>query len=298
MVMRRMRELPPRISRREPIELPVPGTTDAERTMKKLLVSMAITAGFAGSAFAADLARAPAYKAPPMAVAHTWTGCYIGAGGGYGMYNVDHSQRTTAGGAGLTIDETSGGRGWMATGQVGCDYQFNDRWVVGVFGDFDATFYRGEYGTSFAGAPALVGTLKQDWAWAAGARIGYLVTPSLLTFVSGGFTQAHYKSVDLTTLAAATTGLSLEAQTFNGFFVGSGVEYAIDWFPGLFWKCEARASYYQRKDVILTCAGIGLACPAIGAATGITESRQPTVYSVRSELVYRFNWGGPVVARY
>jgi outer membrane immunogenic protein len=271
--------------------------------MKKLLLSMAITAGFAGSALAADLGRAPAYKAPPMAVAHTWSGCYIGAGGGYGMYNVDHSQRITANGAGLTINETSGGRGWMATGQVGCDYQFNDRWVVGVFGDFDATFYRGDYGTSLAGVTPVVGTLKQDWAWAAGARVGYLVTPSLLTFVSGGFTQAHYKSVDLTTLGAVPTGISLEAQTFNGFFIGGGTEYAIDWFPGLFWKSEARASYYQRKDVVPTCVGAGVAGVGCGAAPvlgplGITESREPTVYSVRSELVYRFNWGGPVVARY
>jgi outer membrane immunogenic protein len=147
----------------------------------------------------------------------------------------------------------------------------------------------------------VVGTLKQDWAWAAGARVGYLVTPSLLTFVSGGFTQAHYKQVDLTTLAGAGTGVSLEAQTFNGLFVGSGVEYAIDWFPGLFWKSEARASYYQRKDVVPTCVAAGVACglaaPVLGPL-GITESREPTVYSVRSELVYRFNWGGPVVARY
>jgi outer membrane immunogenic protein len=268
---------------------------DAERTMKKLLLSMAITAGFAGSALAADMApRTPIYKAPPP-VAQTWSGCYIGAGGGYGMYNVEHSQRDSLTGVGLTINETSGGRGWMVTGQVGCDYQFNERWVVGVFGDFDATFYRGDYGTSLAGVIPVVGTLKQDWAWAAGARVGYLVTPSLLTFVSGGFTQAHYKSVDLTTLGGAATGITLDAQTFNGFFIGSGVEYAIDWFPGLFWKSEARASYYQRKDVVPTCVGVGAACaPLIGAVgfapLGIIESREPTVYSVRSELVYRFNW--------
>src|ERR1700737_1450052 len=118
LVMRRMRESPLGISRRGPIVLPVPPKTDAERTMKKLLLSMAITAGFAGSALAADMApRAPIYKAPPPMV-HTWTGCYIGAGGGYGMYNVDHSQRSTTTGAGLTINETSGGRGWLATGQV------------------------------------------------------------------------------------------------------------------------------------------------------------------------------------
>jgi len=260
--------------------------------MKKLLLSMAITAGFAGSALAADLGRAPAYKAPPMAVAHTWTGCYIGAGGGYGMYNVEHSQRATVGGAGLTINETSGGRGWLATGQVGCDYQFNDRWVVGVFGDFDWSNFRGDYGTTFPGTVGLVGTMKQTWGWAAGARIGYLVTPSLLTYFSGGFTQAHYDAVDLNFVTSgAPTGVQLGAQTFNGFFIGSGVEYAVDFLPGLFWKTEARASYFERKDVIPTCVSVVAGgCAAVGTTFGLTESRQPTVYTVRSELVYRFNW--------
>jgi outer membrane immunogenic protein len=268
--------------------------------MKKLLLSMAITAGFAGSALAADMApRTPIYKAPPPVV-HSWTGCYIAAGGGYGMYNVDHSQRQTTTGTGLTINETSGGRGWLATGQVGCDYQFNDRWVVGVFGDFDWTNTRGDYATSIAGTSIpLVGTLKQTWAWGAGARVGYLVTPSLLTYFNGGFTQAHFDAVNLTSLAGANSGIQLDAQTFNGFFIGSGAEYAIDFLPGLFWKSEARAAYYQRKDVSLNCVTAVGACTFVGNnAFGVTESRQPTIYSVRSELVYRFNWGGPVVARY
>jgi len=268
--------------------------------MKKLLLSMAVTAGFASSALAADLGRAPAYKAPPMAVAHSWTGCYIAAGGGYGMYNVEHSQRDSLTGVGTTINATSGGRGWLATGQVGCDYQFNDRWVVGIFGDFDWTNYRGDYGTTIplGGPLPAVGTLKQTWAWAAGARIGYLVTPSLLTFIDGGFTQAHFDSVNLTNMIGTNLNVQLDAQTFNGFFIGSGAEYAIDFLPGLFWKSEARAAYYQRKDVIPTCTGPSGICRVAGDTFGVTESRQPTVYSVRSELVYRFNWSSPVVARY
>jgi len=266
--------------------------------MKKLLLSMAITAGFAGSALAADMApRTPIYKAPAP-IAQTWTGCWIGAGGGYSMYNVEHSQRVTATGAGFTINQTTGGRGWLATGAVGCDYQFNDRWVVGVFGDFDWTNARGDYGTFLGGAP-VVGTLKQTWSWAAGARVGYLVTPSLLTYLNGGFTQAHFNAVDLTTLAGGATGIQTEAQTFNGFFIGSGVEYAVDFLPGLFWKTEARAAYYQKKDVVATCVGVvAVSCPVVGATFGVTDTREPTVYSVRSQLVYRFNWGGPVVARY
>jgi outer membrane immunogenic protein len=262
--------------------------------MKKLLLSVAVTVGFAGSALAADLARAPIYKAPPAAVAQSWTGCWIGAGGGYGMYNVDHSNRDTVTGAGLTTNMTAGGRGYVVTGAVGCDYQLSDRFVIGAFGDFDWTNLKGDYTTSIFGT-AVVGQMKQTWGWAAGARIGYLVTPSLLTYVNGGFTQAHFDTVNLATAGGLATGLQLDAQTFNGFFIGSGVEYAVDFLPGLFWKTEARAAYYQRKDVVPTCVGAGVACGGIVAAPvlgpiGITESREPTVYTVRSELVYRFNW--------
>src|SRR5690348_9975881 len=58
--------------------------------MKKLaLALLTTTAAFTGSAFAADLPmKAPAPYAAP-APAFSWTGCYIGAGGGYGMWNQE-----------------------------------------------------------------------------------------------------------------------------------------------------------------------------------------------------------------
>ena len=39
-------------------------------------------------AHAADIAR-PALKAPPPAPIYSWTGCYVGIGGGYGLYNEE-----------------------------------------------------------------------------------------------------------------------------------------------------------------------------------------------------------------
>ena len=59
--------------------------------MKKILLTAAALATFvAAPAMAADL-RAPAYKAPPPppVPVYSWTGCYVGAGGGYGMWNQD-----------------------------------------------------------------------------------------------------------------------------------------------------------------------------------------------------------------
>ena len=37
---------------------------------------------------------------------------------------------------------------------------------------------------------------KQTNTWVAGGRIGYLVNPNVLTYFSGGYTQAKFNSID------------------------------------------------------------------------------------------------------
>ena len=67
--------------------------------MKKLALA-AISLLIAGSASAADLRRPAPVKSPaPIAVGYNWTGCYVGAGGGYGMWNQDTQVIITATGA-------------------------------------------------------------------------------------------------------------------------------------------------------------------------------------------------------
>ena len=113
--------------------------------MKKLLIGSATFVAFAafGLARAADMPP-PVYKAPPPAPVYNWTGCYINGGGGYGMWNQDHYAEygppisTTFDPVSVTY--TNGGRGWLGTIGGGCDYQmplFNNRVVIGVFGDYD-----------------------------------------------------------------------------------------------------------------------------------------------------------------
>ncbi|MBR1149124.1 hypothetical protein [Bradyrhizobium sp. JYMT SZCCT0428] len=66
-------------------------------------------------------------------------------------------------------------------------------------------------------------------------------------------------------------------------------------------KTEGRASWYDRKDSRLTCVTVGANCVAGAVGTdpfGNIDSRRLTVYTAKTELVYRFNWGGPVVAKY
>lgn len=263
--------------------------------MKRLVVALTAIAAFTGSALAADMAPRPYVKAPPPVPAVSWTGCWISGGGGYGISRTDRDSRDVVTGALTVQNGTSGSDGWLATAGVGCDYQFSGRWVVGAFADGTWSDINGDHSWRvFGPGAAFVGEAKQDWSWAAGARVGYLVTPSFLTYFNAGYTQAHYEAYNLfeTTATFGATGLQVPGQTFDGFFIGSGFEYQLDFLPGLFVKSEGRAAWYDRGDSRLTCASVGTRC---AVATGLdpygnVDSRRPIVYTAKTELVYRFNW--------
>jgi len=270
--------------------------------MKKTLIALSAAAAFTGSAFAADLpARMPMKAAPPPVVATSWTGCYLGAGGGGGMYNNDSYLVTNPAVipgpvTRLSSDLTQGGRGWLATVQGGCDYQFaGTKFVIGAFADADWTNIRGDH---TGDQPALVGLAATDtqtlnWQWAVGGRLGYEVLPGLLTFVSGGYTEANFSGATYRfQTIPGLTGDHINSRTYNGWFIGTGDEYSLShWLPGLFWKTEYRYSRFDSHDVPVLFNTTGL-------PTGISERTKFDVQTIRSELVYRFNWGGPVVAKY
>ena len=265
--------------------------------MKKVVLTLTALAAFTGSAMAADLAARPYTKAPaPMAPATIWTGCYVGGGGGGAYVKNDHNDYSNslaltgfAPGTPLSPNQSTGADGWFGTVQVGCDYQFNN-FVVGVFGDYDFMSVKGDISTFGFLGPAFTGSQKLDSQWAVGGRAGYLVLPQLLSYVSGGYTQAHWTSSTLNSFFP-TASVNLPGSTKGGWFIGTGDEYALGFFPGLFWKTEYRYAEFDRANVVVT------ANPA-ATPTGISMTEKFHEHSVRSELVYRFNWSGAVVSKY
>ena len=164
-------------------------------------VKILATAAFAtlaalSTASAADIPMsAPAYKAPPPAPASSWTGCYVGGGGGYGMWT--QKSFVTEAGAAVTASQTNGGEGGFGQGQAGCDYQFtmlifNMGAVFGEFGDYEAGSLTGT--STF---PGVVGNERESSAWAVGGRVGVLVTPRLLSYFDGGWTPGSLRRSEL-----------------------------------------------------------------------------------------------------
>jgi outer membrane immunogenic protein len=268
--------------------------------MKKVLLALTALAAFTGSAVAADLGARPYTKAPvAVAPAVSWTGCWVSGGGGYGISRTNRDSRSVATGATTVLNSTSGSDGWLATAGVGCDYQFGGRWVVGAFADGTYSDINGDHAWRvFGPGETFVGRSKMDWSWSAGGRVGYLVNPSFLTYFNAGYTQAHTEAYNLRTIVApfGNSGLQVPGQTVDGFFVGSGFEYQLDFLPGLFVKSEGRAAWYDRKDSRLSCVSAGTACAGPGPDPfGNVDSRRLITYTAKTELVYRFNWGGPAV---
>ena len=78
-------------------------------------------------------------------------------------------------------------------------------------------------------------------------------------------------------------------------WVGGGVENNLNIFgltaPGWFMKTEYRAAYYDTKNI-----------SELADVTNISNGRditfKPFVQTISTSLVYRFNWTGPVVAKY
>jgi outer membrane immunogenic protein len=250
----------------------------------------AALAGFAlisGSAYAADMpVKAP--LAPPPPPAPSWTGCYVGAGGGYGMWSQDEHSNFLSG-APDSFSSTASGRGWIATVQGGCDYQihgapFGRGVVIGAFADYNGTNIHGNNNISLATFP-FVGNEKMSDYWAVGGRIGYLPTDNLLVYVSGGYTQARFNAYNLSFnfVGGPANFLSINARNRDGGFIGTGYEYYLGWIPGLTWKTEYRfAEFRSATDNIL------LVGPGIPVET-LTSTKY--LQTVTSELVWRFNYG-------
>jgi outer membrane immunogenic protein len=260
--------------------------------MKKIAIAFTAMAALTGSAYAADMAPRAYTKAPAPVVAVTnWTGCYVGGGGGGAFVKNDHNDFSTITRLATGPNISTGADGWFGTVQAGCDYQFGGNWVVGLFADYDFMDVRGD--TSIGGTffPSIVGSQKLDSQWSVGGRAGYLVLPQLLTYVSGGYTQGHWKSTNLSAFGALAPTATLPGSTKGGWFIGTGDEYALSFLPGLFWKTEYRYAEFDRANVDV------LNFPA-GTLFGTSSTEKFKEHSVRSELVYRFNWGGAVVAKY
>lgn len=193
------------------------------------LASTALTSSstlIAGVALAADLPT----KAPPLPAAapFSWSGCYVGANAGGSRVSIDQSVTTAAPLPIRTFDSSGRDTGFTGGGQLGCNWQFNPTWVVGLEGDIN--YIDGSRSQSFRiGGEDTVQQTRLRWLATVRARFGYAWGPSYL-YATGGLALGDVKSsVTVTQVGnpAHVTFAGSSSETRAGWTVGAGFEHAF-----------------------------------------------------------------------
>jgi outer membrane immunogenic protein len=320
--------------------------------MKRLLASAIAVAFTAGAALGADL---PSRKAEPLLPTPPptpmWTGFYTGlnAGGtwgnspsitdtGFPIYAQPNASVTTipvamgvaAGLSGTRNLQTSGG--FIGGGQVGYNIQYG-RALVGLEADFQG-IAGGEQNGSLARSytfdffslgrtnrvvnnvrTRISGQKALDYIGTARAKIGFLVTPDILIYGTGGLAYggATLRSTTIIDEIAELTdevgvGSSSKSSLLTGWTAGGGVE----WMFAQNWSAKAEYLYYDlgRMQMYGGAAilvrnnigpvGAGTPRGQIGSIAGQNVSAHFNGNIIRAGVNYHFNWGSaaPIVAKY
>ncbi|MBI0476011.1 porin family protein [Sphingomonas sp. MA1305] len=183
--------------------------------MRQLILAAAV----AGTALAALPAAAQTAAAP-------FTGLRIEGVAGYDALKDGHDQAA------------SSSDGFVYGGAVGYDLQVNNL-IIGAEGELTgSTTDTRTDGLLVANDRLRVDAGRDIFA---GARVGFLVTPSLMAYAKGGYTNARINT-------RYTTGSTEVRDHFDmdGFRLGAGLEHQIG--ANTYIKGEYRYSNYSRAD--------------------------------------------------
>ncbi len=210
--------------------------------MKTLISAGLALCGLALPAMAADMGVP--YMPAPVPVVVSWTGAYIGANLGWTNSNktvTNTGTDTGPGGlgsllsAGVIPASAPGSRGgFIGGGQIGYNFQFSPNWVAGVEADFDGLGNDSSTAAfAFPGTlaiPAVTTTFRSalDTLGTVRGRFGWLFTPTMLAYATGGLAYGHTKvGSTFTCPACAPTAaaVSLSTGTAAGYAAGAGFEW-------------------------------------------------------------------------
>jgi opacity protein-like surface antigen len=198
------------------------------------------------------VSKTPAITKGPLPVAgYSWTGVYIGGNVGYGASNSTQLTEPLSPAADLLRGVTAlknllpiHNAGFIGGGQVGVNWQFAPRWVAGLETDFDYAYISGTDAVSdFSdGAGTFIiqsGDQRIKSLGTVRARLGYLATPEVLVYATGGFAYGRTEvnaaaSNDFQFVCNLPVGFGVlqpcaygsSSGMSTGWTVGAGVELA------------------------------------------------------------------------
>jgi outer membrane immunogenic protein len=196
-------------------------------------------------------------EAPAAAQGYNWNGAYVGIGAGSGA--VVHNLNVI----GIDILDGIGGEGMFGEVIAGYDHMISDRMLVGAF----ASYRMGNIATTLdvnTPGPSFNYEVTMDHGYDLGARLGFLIAPYSLAYLTGGYTHQNFS-------ADGSFGLSYDWDQ-DGYFAGAGIETAL--FGNWTAKAEYRFSQFSKQDIIPGFVSI-----------------EPSVHTFHAGLNYRFGGG-------
>ena len=318
-----------------------------------LLATISLTALAASSASAADI---PSVKAAPAIPVLMWTGFYAGLNSGYNFGTNNNSYTTGYGpgnftaldfyvfsypmtGVGLAQTGSASNKqsGFIGGGQVGYNYQLQQKFVVGMEADIQGAGIGGSggftgagvNGTTVSGTNYSTNSANQtsvsssvNWLGTVKGRLGYLLTPTLLAFGTGGLTYGGVKASISSNVytsyissphanrfqgSQTYIGNSTTSQTLVGWNVGGGFEWMV--MPN--WSLKIEAIYWNLGNVDLNTTNMAGKAGSSDYVSSDEYAVLPTKISssatsinyqgviARAGVNYHFNFASvPVVAKF
>jgi outer membrane immunogenic protein len=283
--------------------------------MSSVVRRQRLLAGVAGAAIVISLGlNTPARaQSAPM-----WTGFYIGgnAGGAWGHSNVTTAvDCSTPPGTGYFCDSAGTGAANAAavsasgTGTIkssgftgGIEGGYNYQWGNSVFGietDFESFNLGGTRqgsgtipvvgpgGALLAGTRYTVtNTVDTDWLFTLRGRVGWLVQPNLLAYVTGGWALTKL-TVSFTysdnNLGGPANGSGSASSNKNGWTIGGGFEWALNDH----WSVKAEYLYLDFGSVTASGQVPGGGAKATAIST-MSTTGDLTAHIARAGVNYQF----------
>lgn len=202
-----------------------------------------------------------------------------------------------------TKSGTFGDDDWnlFGTVQIGYDRLFHKHLLIGAFADVD--IYR-DADSSISGklgrSVALDGSLDLERVWSVGGRLGFLVTPRILLYGVGGYTEAKLNGALDVSFNKTPVSLAL-SDDLKGYFIGGGGEIKLH--RNISFKLEYRYADYDGVSFSASgqdtfgpyACGYNKKCK-ITKEYGVDGDLDAEIHSVRAALVVKFGDHEPAPA--
>lgn len=309
---------------------------------RTLLASVGAIALTGSSTFAADLPPRlppPVYLPPPPIF--TWTGLYVGINAGYTWSNgntvdtdavpgsctspdpgcTDTPNFSVTSASLATFSLPAKTEGFIGGGQIGYNYQFNNRVVAGIEADiqgvagahgsssFSSTLANPNFLPPFAIDESASVSKSLDYLGTVRGRLGFLITPTLLVYGTGGVAYGGVRSSSNITQFDENEGTVLAPNPYTSF--GGISNSRVGWTAGgggewLFapnWSLKVEYLFYDLGRVTYSLSPLATFVTAEASVASTAFPQSTTRFRgniVRAGLNYHFDlWGpAPVVAKY